>query len=440
MSASDNQTGKDKNHDFITGEEFEEKLLKAELNQIGKQHAGVDKSKLFGLAFSGGGIRSATFSLGVMQALAEKGWLKQFHYLSTVSGGSYIGSSLTWLLHKTWKTGDGVKLSFDAGDSFPFKRFDDMPKAKSRSDEDKKKLDQSKMLLRYLRQHGNYLAPGQGITGLSLLAVILRGALLSLLVYIVPLIAAIIILNAICFFGDTSGLIADPMNASELGMNPSLLLALIPLFVFAFVSILYGLQTGEERPAEQAYEFRRKYEIYSKWLLIITGVFLILSSLPTAYAKLGEFMGSIAVSSGGLLATVFSILGSQKKGGGKIPLGLLAPVALILMVYGILLLAFSGAIHFTHIHDGLKWAGLLVVLLSVWLSRRVNINHISIHRYYRDRLMELFMPNAAKLFSKQHMDKDDLANEAKLGDMCQFANAATEDENIVGPYHIINAK
>jgi len=43
------------------------------------------------LCLSGGGIRSATFSLGVIQGLARAGWLPYFHYLSTVSGGGYIG-------------------------------------------------------------------------------------------------------------------------------------------------------------------------------------------------------------------------------------------------------------------------------------------------------------------------------------------------------------
>lgn len=46
------------------------------------------------LCLSGGGIRSATFSLGVLQWLAGKDRLKHFHYLSTVSGGGYIGSFL----------------------------------------------------------------------------------------------------------------------------------------------------------------------------------------------------------------------------------------------------------------------------------------------------------------------------------------------------------
>ena len=62
---------------------------------------------LAGLALSGGGIRSASFALGVMQALAYNGWLKRIDYLSTVSGGGYIGGSLTWLLHKVWVVSKG---------------------------------------------------------------------------------------------------------------------------------------------------------------------------------------------------------------------------------------------------------------------------------------------------------------------------------------------
>lgn len=46
------------------------------------------------LAFSGGGIRSATFCLGLARALARNGLLKRIDYLSTVSGGGYIGSAI----------------------------------------------------------------------------------------------------------------------------------------------------------------------------------------------------------------------------------------------------------------------------------------------------------------------------------------------------------
>lgn len=47
------------------------------------------------LCLSGGGIRSAAFSLGVLQGLARHKLLSRFHYLSTVSGGGYIGGWLT---------------------------------------------------------------------------------------------------------------------------------------------------------------------------------------------------------------------------------------------------------------------------------------------------------------------------------------------------------
>jgi hypothetical protein len=48
-----------------------------------------------GLGLSGGGIRSATFCLGVTQVLAERGLLKDVDFLSTVSGGGYLGCFLT---------------------------------------------------------------------------------------------------------------------------------------------------------------------------------------------------------------------------------------------------------------------------------------------------------------------------------------------------------
>lgn len=48
-----------------------------------------------GLALSGGGIRSAAFSLGVLQAFNHHNALRNVDYLSTVSGGGYMGSALT---------------------------------------------------------------------------------------------------------------------------------------------------------------------------------------------------------------------------------------------------------------------------------------------------------------------------------------------------------
>ena len=57
---------------------------------------------LFGVSFSGGGIRSATLCLGVLQALGKLKLLRHIDYLSTVSGGGYIGGWLgAWIRRET---------------------------------------------------------------------------------------------------------------------------------------------------------------------------------------------------------------------------------------------------------------------------------------------------------------------------------------------------
>jgi len=64
--------------------------------------------KMFGLAISGGGIRSATFALGVLQILAARRLLKHLDYLSTVSGGGYIGSWLSAWISRAQSEGQTV--------------------------------------------------------------------------------------------------------------------------------------------------------------------------------------------------------------------------------------------------------------------------------------------------------------------------------------------
>lgn len=108
---------------------------------------------LIGLALSGGGIRSATFNLGVLQALHEQRVLEHVDYLSTVSGGGYIGGSVAALLSR--------------GGSFPFER----------------RMGASEGIpLRHLRRYANYLAPAGLLDRLSLLALMLRGLVVNFLI------------------------------------------------------------------------------------------------------------------------------------------------------------------------------------------------------------------------------------------------------------------
>jgi Patatin-like phospholipase len=79
-----------------------EDVFSAELEEIAKRQekhasptmrngAAVDPKELAGIALSGGGIRAATSGLGVLQALKKLGMLSAFDYLSTVSGGGFVG-------------------------------------------------------------------------------------------------------------------------------------------------------------------------------------------------------------------------------------------------------------------------------------------------------------------------------------------------------------
>ena len=71
-----------------------------ELQEIGirRDVAGLPEdagANLVGLSLSGGGLRSACFGLGFVQALHRSGLWRYIDYLSTVSGGGYIGAYLS---------------------------------------------------------------------------------------------------------------------------------------------------------------------------------------------------------------------------------------------------------------------------------------------------------------------------------------------------------
>ncbi|KAN0022250.1 hypothetical protein ACTFIU_004426 [Dictyostelium citrinum] len=70
---------------------------------------------LVGLALSGGGIRSATFNLGLLQALSKHKLFKKIDYLSTVSGGGFIGSCLISLLSEGTYTTEWHNFPFHYG-------------------------------------------------------------------------------------------------------------------------------------------------------------------------------------------------------------------------------------------------------------------------------------------------------------------------------------
>ena len=120
--------------------------------------------QLVGLAFSGGGIRSATFDLGVLQALARLKLLGKFDYLSTVSGGGYIGS---WLM--AWMHRRGVKDVW----------------AQLRPERARQAGGGEVSEIHFLRRFSNYLTPKLGWLGADMwtvIAVYLRNLILNLVI------------------------------------------------------------------------------------------------------------------------------------------------------------------------------------------------------------------------------------------------------------------
>src|SRR5262245_31782386 len=169
-------------------------------------------SGLAGLALSGGGIRSASFCLGALQALDRVGVLKHIDYLSTVSGGGYIGTSLS------------AAMTHSKGD-FPFTGS----------------LTQDEPYpVQHIRNHSNYLFPHGSINIFYNVAIYLRGLLANALL-ILPW---LLVLAAITIFlkPDSESLHVSirgttlPFNADHFG---AMLIALCVVGLFFVVWVLW---------------------------------------------------------------------------------------------------------------------------------------------------------------------------------------------------------
>lgn len=141
------------------------------------------------LCLSGGGVRSATFNLGVLQGLARHGLLDKFDYLSTVSGGGFIGS---WLTAWIQRDGFGWVMGKLGGAYDP--TICPYPK-EPKLDPLKPELDP----VYNLRVYSNYLTPRKGLLSAdtwTLIAIYCRNLLLNWSVFL-PVIMALLLLPRI---------------------------------------------------------------------------------------------------------------------------------------------------------------------------------------------------------------------------------------------------
>ncbi len=247
----------------------------------------ANRANLVGLAFSGGGIRSATFNLGVIQALAQLRMLREVDYLSTVSGGGYIGG---WLSKYISEKGGSVEAVEE--ELAPSERFR-QPRSEPSS-------------VQFLRQYSNYLTPKKGLFSAdtwTILSTYVRNTLLNLTMLVA-------FLSVLLLAPRVAAALADTMLATP----TALAVVAIGLFLVAVFSIALSIsRTGPTIAKEPLSQTQ--------------GAILLTVCLPLLLAA---FFGSLAVWS-------FQVPMADFWNG--LPANLLTPEALWLLLPGLVYFA-----------------------------------------------------------------------------------------------------
>lgn len=399
--------------------------------------AEVRPDQLTGIAVSGGGIRSAAFSLGVIQKLANHGILKNTHYLSTVSGGGYMGASLTWYLSRSF---DGQPCYGTAADKFPFLGGEAAAnRRRERSSVGEKQQDRpppdGRTIIDFIRQRSSYLVPGRGLGLLSAIGIVLRSVIVSLLGFF--------------FLFALLSMALIQIGAEAWGKQAAWWVAGVLVAAIPVTALFYSLLAPAPFGPAAGYRWRRLYQRFVGKLLgaalslALAGLFLMFVpswargepvllglDLPAAAATStlgGALLGFLGKKLTDIAPRLFAWL-----------LPVLPPLALVLLVFGLGALGWWAAralidgrleILGTVLLFGPAWLWAFATLAALYLVY-ANLNLTGLHRFYRDRLMETFMPDPDDVRADEPSSRTS-ANTTELCDM--FGPAWT------GPYHLVNA-
>jgi hypothetical protein len=354
------------------------------------------------------------FASASCRLFAKRNVLRNFDYLSTVSGGGYIGSSLTWFTQRAMTF--GVER-----DSLPY-GIDDPTQPPPKD-------PRGKPLLPHLRRHGSYLDPGGPLSLLAGAAVVLRGLVLNLFVIWLPLATAVFV-GLRMFYRELAHWL------------PPWAFAAIAAAIFAAMSIAYSLQSGWRalRHKDMPYRSRLNFEWITRYVLEAIALLLILGSLPYLRALIlhgvaAEGVVGFIMATGGAVLGVWSRLMQKGDAAGKAPTWV-GPVGAGLVIYGIGLLAYAlSSVVFTDgsaVPDYAWMAGIFVISASAaFVGYFVDLNETTLHRFYRDRLMEAFMPDT-DANGVPTGRRANAADAGRLRGMCDASSARA-------PYHLICA-
>jgi hypothetical protein len=355
-----------------------ETVRQAESEWLARRRQAADLSApdgdIVGLAFSGGGIRSATFNLGVLQALEASGMLRRVDYLSSVSGGGYVASCYTWLR---------ARLVVDPGVSVFAAAL----------------VERGGSVLDWLRGHGKYLISHRGFSIWTLIASIFAATFVNVLVLGPPLLFAVYAATLDWLPVEWPSWLTLPgahVPQGHHGYWLLLALGVLCLAAFPFVATVFAFVTG----IPHLVDVRRadRLRVFMGRLLAFGPALIALGLIPIA-AMLGEMiehlfamryahaMGKHASYLVPLVSGIGSMLLDRRKSGDSS--GRLTTIGLSLLVYGLLILCYHLAADTDLRHSPVFLA---LVALSVVLAFVCDINRISIHAYYRARLSDAFLP------------------------------------------------
>ncbi len=308
-----------------------------------------------GLALSGGGIRSATFCLGVVQVLAQRELLKDVDFLSTVSGGGYTGSFISSRLGSP-----GATQAEIAGPEGP-----------------------DPTAIRFLRHHAKYLAAVDLKSGWEMATATLAGMLLN---WSAPL----FLVAAAALIAIRVPALDWPRTLAGVAIVTMLLMVLYALLIrrSARAARAGGAALGLSMAAVVAIAFG--------WLLTI-----IYGAHWPSWKISGGIAAAIAAAAPAILRFVPVIKTPAVR---RIALPVLLWIVGLLIPIGVLAL-FLGTVYFGSLESlpplegwgpiaawsGFELLAALAVLLWLVAVFVLNINLTSPHRLYRDALARTFI-------------------------------------------------
>ncbi|MGE0824308.1 MAG: hypothetical protein AB7P18_19605 [Candidatus Binatia bacterium] len=345
-----------------------------------------------GLAFSGGGIRSATFCLGVTQVLAAAGLFKDVDFLSTVSGGGYTGSFLTTRL------GSGVPQQEIANPRGP-----------------------DPAAIRYLRHHAKYLRAADLKDAWVMVIEAIAGMLLNWTVPIFAVLTAALLVTGVRDWVDVETL------------WPILVALAGGLTVLAF--ILYGWLMRRSRG--RARWGGRLLGALVALAVACGGAWVLSLGYDTLRCLLASHSvtSSVVVGLGGFIAAAPIIIRfipilqtpTVRTIALKVLLylaGLVVPILALLLFYASLYVgewqvdSHASMWNLLHYMGGPYLLASAAVLLSAVIVGLLNINLTAPHRIYRDRL--------AKTFVQRSENDDTLVPLTEI------------NSKNLAPYHLVN--